>query len=329
MARRGIFPLLCSNPSTPPPPLHHTQKVRTCLIINPNAGSADRRAELRRAVEATPSITWRETTAPGDAGELAQRAPGEGFACVAAAGGDGTVNEVVNGLMQCGGAARLGVVPLGTGNDLARTLGIPIDPRDAVAVLDRGRDAAIDLIEVEFGDQRVWGINAAAGGFSGQVDKSMTAEAKKRWGPLAYLFGAAGTMLDLSEYDTRLAFDDEPEEAIKAVNIVVTNGRTVAGGKRVAPRANPCDGLLDVVIVRWAPMLDLAEVGARLMAGNYLDSEHVVHRQVRRVHVASEPGMWFNVDGELLTHEPITFTARPGALRVVVGPAFQAEPEQG
>ncbi len=304
--------------------------MRTCIILNPKSGTAEQGETLHAVLDRTPDVERRTCEAPGHAVELARRAVEDGFDYVVAAGGDGTVNEVVNGMMEAGGGeARLGVIPLGTGNDLARTLGLPAeDPRDAVAVLRLGCTEALDLIRVEAENTCAWAINAAAGGFSGAVDERMTAERKKRWGPLAYLFGAAEAAVDLTDYDTRVAFDDAPPERIQALNVVVANGRTIGGGKRVAPRANPCDGLLDVVVVRWAPMLNLAEVGARLMAGNYLESEHVSHRHVRRVEVVSRPGMWFNVDGELLTHEPVTFTVHPGALRVVVGPRFQAEPPE-
>jgi diacylglycerol kinase (ATP) len=87
----------------------------------------------------------------------------------------------------------------------------------------------------------------------------------------------------------------------------------------VAPTANPEDGLLDVVIVKSGSLLDVAGAAARLVVGNYLDSDQVLHRQARRVSVRSRPGMWFNVDGELFTQQPVTFTVLPHILRVVVG----------
>ncbi len=302
---------------------------RTCLIVNPDAGSADQVAALLEAVAGEPEISYRESTSPEE-GEAALRAAlAEGCACVAAAGGDGTVHAVVNGLMEAEDAEDviLGVVPLGTGNDLARTLDLPEDPRDAVALLLAGRTAALDLMEVRTEARTRFGINAAAGGFSGQVDEQVTTDLKKALGPLAYLLGAARVLPDLHNYETTVTCDDEPEERFHALNIIVANGRTAAGGNRVAPTANPCDGLLDVVIVKWGSPAELAGVGTRLVAGNYLDSPHVVHRRARRVRVDSTPGMLFNVDGEVFTREPVVFTARPGALRVVVGPHFQAEPE--
>ncbi len=173
----------------------------------------------------------------------------------------------------------------------------------------------------------VYGINVAAGGFSGQVDEVLTDELKETWGPLAYLIGAVSVFPDLVGYETTIAWEDSPFERVEALNVIVANGRTVAGGFRVAPTANPEDGLLDVVVVRYGSVVDLVGVAARLLAGNYLNSEQVLHRRARRVRITSRPGMWFNIDGELLTKEPITFTVQPQALRVVVGPAYTPSPE--
>ena len=94
----------------------------------------------------------------------------------------------------------------------------------------------------------------------------------------------------------------------------------------VAPTANPEDELLDVVIVESGSLVDLAGVTARLLVGNYVDSDLVLHRQVRQVRVAARPGMWFNVDGELFTKDPVTFTVLPRALQVVVGKDYTPEP---
>lgn len=305
--------------------------MKTCLIINPNAGSAEKQSLLQRSVERRGDVVCWRTAEAGEGIELAQRAREEGYERVAAVGGDGTINEVVNGLMRDVGPEGvetvLGIIPMGTGNDLANTLALPEDPHEAFALLQNGQDVRLDLMEVQAEEQTVFGVNAAAGGFSGQVDEQLTTEMKKAWGPLAFLLGAARALPTLREYDTRIAFDDGSEQVLDVLNVIIANGRTAAGGNRVAPVANPCDGLLDVVVVKWGTAAELAEVGTRLIAGNYLESPHVVHHRVRRVRVLSMPGMWFNVDGELFTKEPVTFAVRPSALRVIVGPGFQPEPD--
>ena len=300
--------------------------MRICIIMNPNAGSAERGEALREAVAGRSDMIIRETRRPGEARELAAAALRSGYELIVAAGGDGTINEVVNGLAADFEKATLGIIPLGTGNDLARTLALPDDPREALALLTEGVVRRIDLIKIETANTMVYGVNAAAGGFSGQVDEALSDELKATWGPLAYLIGAVSVLPDLTGYETSIAWEDGPFERVEALNVVVGNGRTVAGGLQVAPTANPEDGLLDVVIVRYGSVVDLVGVAARLLAGNYLNSEQVYHRQVPGVRITSRPGMWFNVDGELLTKEPITFSVQPQALRVVVGPTYTPSP---
>lgn len=300
--------------------------MRSCVILNPRAGSAAQAEALREALAGQRETTLYETDRTGHATKLAAEALAGGYEQLVAAGGDGTIHEVVNGLAGDFARARLGIIPLGTGNDLARTLAIPDDPLEALALITDGRQRWIDLIKVESAGQVLYGINVAAGGFSGQVNEVLTDELKATWGPLAYLLGAIRIVPDLTGYQTTIAWDDGPVQRIEALNIVVANGRTVAGGFRVAPLANPEDGLLDVIIVHYGDALDLAGVAARLITGNYLNSDQVTHRRTRRAHIAAHPGMWFNVDGELFTNQPVSFTVLPQALRVVVGPDYTPVP---
>jgi diacylglycerol kinase (ATP) len=299
--------------------------VNACAILNPEAGSAQRdglRAELDDL-----GLDWWATQAAGDAADLAERAAGGDYDRVIVLGGDGTIHEVVNGLMTVEEPPALAVVPLGTGNDLARTLALPEDPLEALALVPDGPTHALDLICVrpEDGPTR-YAINAAAGGFSGQVDEQLTPEMKQTWGPLAFLLGAVSALPEMENYETRIAYDDGEADLVDAFNVIVANGRTVGGGKPVAPVANPEDGLLDVVTIQGGTILELSQVAAQLVAGTYLDHDLVQHRRVTSVRIAARPGMWFNVDGELLTKEPVTFEVVPQALPVLVGPTYQAAP---
>lgn len=304
--------------------------MRVCVILNPNAGSADEAEALVEAIRAdeaagVATFTVRETERAEHARTLAAEAVAGGFGLVVAAGGDGTVNEVINGLAVDFRAAALAVVPLGTGNDLARTLALPEGPAEALRLATRGAQRRLDLVRVTSPSGTLYGINVCAGGFTGEVKEEMTDELKQRWGPFSYLIGAAKALPDLADYETRLAWDDGPAERIDALNVVVANGRTAAGGRAVAPRANPEDGLLDVIVVRNGSALNLATLAAAFLAGDYLESEHVLFRRARRVRVEARPEMWFNVDGELLTRAPATFEVVPQALAVVVGPQYAPE----
>jgi len=303
--------------------------MRVLVLSNPKASGSDGVEALR--ADAPAGVEFREGDAEGSIADLAEQGAREGFDVVAAAGGDGTVHEVANGLMRAPAPARpaMAVVPLGTGNDFARTLALPI--RDLAACLARATEAGaarqMDLMRVRGDGIDTWAVNVCAGGFGGEVDEELTPELKATWGPLAYLIGAVRALPDLREYVTHVRFDDGPEERVEAMNCVVANGRTAAGGFPAAPLANPEDGLLDVVILLRSNALDVARLAARVVAKDRRVDERVIHRRVRRFEVRSQPGMWFNTDGELLSREPLAFEAVPGALRVVVGADYQAEPD--
>jgi diacylglycerol kinase (ATP) len=300
--------------------------MRTCVILNASTGSAASAADLRAELARRPGVGVYQPTSPDGVRSCVAGAVAAGCDTVVAAGGDGTIHTVVNALAADFGRVRLGILPLGTGNDLARTLAVPTDAAAALALLDGGAERRIDLVRVETAGRTLSCVNVAAGGFSGQMEELLTDEVKAWWGPLAYLRGAVNVLPNLAGYRTTLRLDDGVVERVEALNVLVANGRTAAGGFRVAPTANPEDGLLDVVTVCYRPLPDLAGVAALLLAGDYTSSDYVLHRRARRVEVASRPGMWFSVDGELVGNEPAAFTVQPRALRVVVGPDYTPEP---
>jgi diacylglycerol kinase (ATP) len=300
--------------------------MRTCVILNPRAGGAEAiRDSLLRAVDRLEGIVIRETERAGDARALAERAVAEGFERLVAAGGDGTLNEVLNGIAPDFDRVELGLVPAGTGNDLARTLGIPSDPEAAVEVLARGAVRSLDLARLQTEGEDRWFLNVSAGGFGGEVDEDLRAEIKEVWGPLSYIRTAFEALAELETYRVRLTFEPGSSEAesleVAAVNVVVANGRYVAGGLHVAPTAAPDDGLLDVVVIRAAPIPRLSLLAPQVALGQHLDHELILHRRVRSLAVESEPAMQFNADGELAGATPVRYQVVPGAVRFVAPPA--------
>ncbi|HSH78039.1 MAG TPA: diacylglycerol kinase family protein [Herpetosiphonaceae bacterium] len=291
--------------------------MRTRIIFNPGAGSADEVDALHATIDRLPNVTLRETTAEGDATRFAAEALAAGFDLIVAAGGDGTINEVVNGLSVGWERAALGIVPLGTGNDFVRTLGIPSDVGAAVDILAQFNTRPIDVVCVESDATRYF-VNVSAGGFSGLVNERLTPEMKSSWGPLAYLRAAAAALPDLTGYHTTIQFDDEEPEKLLAYNLIVANARYVAGGVPIAPQAEPDDGELDVIIVPATSLPRLATLAPQIMLGRHLDSADITYRRARKLRVDSQPGMWFNTDGELVGNEPATFTVLPRVLRVCV-----------
>lgn len=295
---------------------------RTCVILNPHAGSAERIQEsLARTAGRLDPIELRETNGAGNARELAARAVGEGFERLVAVGGDGTLNEVLNGLGPDFQRVELGLVPAGTGNDLARTLGIPRNPEEALEVLRAGSTRRLDAARVRSGEAERWFLNVSAGGFSGEVDEELKEEIKEAWGPLSYLRTAFEALTEIETYRTRLILEPggpgEERIRLKAVNVVVANARFVGGGAQVAPMADPGDGLLDLVVIAAAPVGRLWLLAPRVIAGHHLDHELILHRRVRSLEVRSDPPMPFNADGEPVGVTPVRYEVRPGGVRFV------------
>ncbi len=248
---------------------------------------------------------------------LVRKALHLGCDTIVAAGGDGTLNEVVNGISAKRSSVRLGLIPLGTGNDFARTLGIPTDIGDAIGVIATGRTRPIDLVRVTSNRVRYF-VNVSAGGFSGLVDEKLTAAMKQSWGPLAYLRSAVATLPQLHAYRTTISFGRGRRLVAQAYNVIIANGRYAGGGTMIAPRASIDDGLLDIILIRERPLAELAVLAAKVALGKHLSSKAIVFRRAAKVRVKSRPGMWFNTDGELVGRGPATFEVLPRALQFIV-----------
>ena len=292
--------------------------MRTCVILNPIAGAVKSVGVVRERLRSLNADRFHVSGQAGDAEKFASEAAD--FDLIVSAGGDGTLNEVVNGIAQGGCKAALGVLPLGTGNDFARTLGVPNDLDAGIDQIAAGETRCIDLVRVT-SDRVRYFVNVSSGGFSGVVDEKLTPEMKRTWGPLAYLRGAAAAFSELRGYTTTVALDDAESFELDLYNVVIANGRYVAGGIPVAPRAGIADALLDIVLIPERGPTELAILAAQILVGKHLGSDAIIFRRAKKIAIKSRPGMWFNVDGELIGNEPATFELLPGALQCVVGKA--------
>ena len=303
-------------------------RPRARVICNPVSGGGAYDPEELRAELDGYELDWVETEGSGDAREAA-REWREGLLIVA--GGDGTINDVVNGLGRAGfpEGVTLGILPAGTGNDLAATLRIPDDADEAERVIHQGRVRTLDVARVRsdgIGEQ--FFINVATGGLGAEISDANEGELKKRWGKLSYLRASLEIAKDFDIKELDLYLDDELHR-VRAVNVVVGNCRFAGGGWLAAPGANPEDGLLDVVIIEKLGLADLLQLApASVARADYLGKEGVFSARAREIRVETQaPGLEFTVDGEVVGDEPARFSVVPGALKVIVGPDYVPEPE--
>jgi len=292
--------------------------MKTCVILNPAAGSAKEIDTIVEQLRRLPRAKIETTARPGDALRLTKRLVRQGYRYVIAAGGDGTLNEVVNGIGRRAPDIQLGLLPLGTGNDFARTINLPASVSDNIKILRAQKTRLVDLVRVK-SDRVRYVINVSAGGFSGLVNEKLTPEIKRNWGPLAYVRSAAAALPDLHGYKTTVILDGRERIVKDLYNVIIANGRYVAGGLPVAPEADPSDGLLDVILISKSSTPEMVLLAAQMLMGKHTSNETVICRRAAKVAIQSRPGMWFNADGEIIGNQPAVYRIMPRALHFVVG----------
>ena len=298
-----------------------TSRVRTCVIFNPAAKGEKARRFRRHLDDIGAQSTLKLTTGPGDARRLAAEAVGEGFEAVVAAGGDGTVNEVLNGLGDAADGFRstsLGVLPLGTVNVFARELGLPLNPVAAWEVVRRGKVMEIDLPRVEFSTngstQRRYFAQLAGAGLDARAVELVAWEMKKKVGVIAYV--VAGLQA-LAGPPARIKVSAGQTSAAGGL-VLIGNGRLYGGSFRIFPKADLKDGLLDVCVfprVNWGTLL---RCGPPLLIRGTLPNTVAQGFQAQSLTLAGEGKVPFELDGELVGQLPATFTTERGRLRVII-----------
>ena len=294
------------------------KSARPCVIVNPNAGSAGDLHRLLSQMSRLDPAVIHMTRKAGDARRFAREAVRKHCYRIIVAGGDGTLNEVVNGVATSAVRVCLGLLPLGTGNDFARSLNLPSAVEENVELLLSGRTRPIDIVRVRSSRRSRYFVNVSAGGFSQVVDEKLTPRIKQNWGPLAYLRSAAVALPQLHAYHAHIEFDDNEIVRVDLYNVVVANGRFVAGGLPIAPNAKPGDGLLDVVLIPTHPIANVALIAAEILLGKHLRSGVVEFRRAKKISIHSQPPMWFNVDGEPVGTVPAVFEVVPRALNFFI-----------
>jgi len=297
------------------------------VIVNPTAGAgrtAKKWPQIKLLLRSLGLHFEHDITeAPGHAIELARSAVGKGYQLVVSVGGDGTINEIVNGLHDTGSMADvlLGIISTGTGSDYVRTIGIPVSHREACQRFTTPRKLTVDLGVVDYTDcgqtvRRLF-VNFAGLGFDAEVVKATTLKFKALGALPSYLMGLLTTLMFYRGKRVTLKLDGQSEDR-KICVILLGNGKYGGGGMQATPDADPMDGLFDVLIIDDLSKPDLLWSLPRVYRGTHLTHPKVTVKRAREIEILPTEPMSLQADGELLGEVPARFQILPGALNIIV-----------
>jgi YegS/Rv2252/BmrU family lipid kinase len=298
--------------------------MKITLILNPISGKKDHPEQLKLVLELLGSAGMypdiRETRRRGDAHQFAKEAVEEGYEIVIAAGGDGTVNEVANGLV--GSAVKLAIIPLGTANVLALETGIPLDPVAAASIIVQGRSQSITLGHITYCDpaQKDTRDNhflmMAGIGFDGGVLKEIKREHITRLGKLAYVTTALNLLFQYKS--PPLAISVDREKKFRGYGVIASNGKYYGGKFRVAPKAEITDSFLDLCIIKRKGVRCLIKTALKVFMGTHPSGDDIHYCKAKTIEIDSPDQVYVQADGEFLGTVPVCLTAREKALSVIV-----------
>ncbi|HOB35059.1 MAG: diacylglycerol kinase family lipid kinase [Firmicutes bacterium] len=271
-------------------------------------------------------IRYHLTTAVFQAPDVVRNALKEGMTTIIAVGGDGTVNEVVNGFFEGGEPinpqARLGVISRGTGCDLIKTLGIPKDYEGAIDTIARNRERTLDVVEATFtaadGSSRTrYFINIADCGLGATVAARVNDRSKSAGGFLSFLSGTLWSILSYKNVQARVVADGREVHQGAMVLAAVANGRYFGGGMHLAPHADMEDGKMDLIVVRGMNKVSMLANLARIYKGTHLTHPKISAFQARVVEISGEEPLLMEMDGETPGNSPVRFEVVPRAVKVL------------
>jgi YegS/Rv2252/BmrU family lipid kinase len=296
-------------------------RVRICVIFNPAARGNKARRFKKFLNELSQQCALKATAGPGDARRLAQAAVATGYDIIAAAGGDGTVNEVLNGIGDEPDGfqrARLGVLPLGTVNVFARELNIPARLEGAWQVLKRAREMKIDLGRADFLEdgkpQQRYFMQLAGAGLDARAIELVSWKLKKTAGPLAYVVAGLQAVAEKQAHIEVRANG----EKIAGELALFGNGKLYGGPFDIFPGAELSDGLLDACTFPSVSVTSLLRLAPGFIARRKLSEQRVQRLRAAKFELTSTTPTAFELDGEWIGHLPVTLSVERQKLRVVV-----------
>ncbi len=295
-----------------------------CFIVNPAAGGAPPQDKLRAAIDAAAAefhlaADVRYTDAPGHATDLAAEAEQAGVPLIFVAGGDGSLNEALNGLATS--APTLGVIPAGTANVWAREAGVPRAPLAALRAQLRGEAINVDVGLA--GDRRF--LLMASFGLDAAAVASVGPGLKRRLGKAAYVVAGLRVGLRYPGFQLELAFDDEPAHTVDASMIVLGNTRWYGSLAQLTPRASAVDGMLDCVVFKGRGPWSSLRIIPRAALRRHLDSPHVLYRRAKRIRISATDDLPpMQLDGDAAVDPAVDLSVASRALKVFVPKVDQA-----
>jgi len=291
--------------------------VKNLLIILNPAAHSDKAGRLPEQIrEVSGDVEMRLSSMPGDAELIARSSVKEGFSTIVAAGGDGTINEVMNGIISAGGQdVTLGILPVGTMNVFAVELGIPLHSlKKAWQIIMTGEVRRIDLpICSAEGVERCF-VQLAGAGLDAEVVRRTTRESKKALGPLSYLLSLA-----------QVAGQKPPPITLKSHDgalrngsfVLLGNGRFYGGPFTMFRQGSQVDGLLDVLVFQSQGPWDLLRYMHAILMGQHAELKDVEYFQTSSLELSSEEPVPYELDGEMVGYLPVTISLRAGAFSVL------------
>ncbi len=299
----------------------------TKFIVNPVAGALSTKKKWPIITSLLKRLgirfDFQYTEGVGHAIELAKDAASNGYQRVVAVGGDGTINEVANGIIHSPNASSisLGVISTGTGGDFIRSAGIPHDYIQACSCLANGHSRVVDIGVVEYHNQgkpmQRYFVNTAGIGFDAAVVAITEKTSKRFGGTIPYLLGFLRTLLTYRNKPVTLHVGNDTETK-RVVSVMVANGNYAGGGMKFAPTAKLDDGLLDMLVISDMNKLELFKAFPSVYKGTHIFHPKVKLQQTKHVFIESNEKLPVYADGELLGEGPVVFRLIPSKLQVII-----------
>lgn len=305
--------------------------MKTFFVVNPHSanGATGRRwGELAATIARTLSDFGVEfTKGPMDAMHLARSAIRNGYECIVAVGGDGTINEVTNGFFEHGQAlnpnAALGVLPRGTGGDFRKTFDWDLDSVAAIRRLATPDTRPLDVGLLEYtahdgSTARRYFANICSFGVSGKVDLEVNKTSKALGGTVSFMLGSLKALSGWKDQPVRVRFDGGEPETFDVTTLSVANGKYFGGGMKVAPDADVSDGIFDVTIWSGYALSDFVIRSKGIYSGSHVNWKGTRRLRAKVVHAESDEPVLIDCDGEQPGRLPCTMTLLPSAIRLKV-----------